>query len=381
MSTRRSVSPLNTTILAIVGARPQFIKLAPVAKALKQQKLKLVIAHTGQHHDYSMSAIFFRQLGLPACKYHLGIQGGSHGQQTGRMLEKIEEVIREVQPRMLLVFGDTNSTIAGALAAAKMHIPIAHVEAGMRSFNWEMPEEINRLVTDHLATLHFCATPTAAKNLHREGVKKNVLITGDVMADLLFSSLRTLRVSPLEKKLHLKKKKYILLTLHRPSNSDSTDHLHNLISIISQIHETVVFPIHPRTRLALDSAGLLPTLQKMTHLRMIDPVGYFDMVWLERHARAIITDSGGVQKEAYLVQVPCITLRDETEWVETVAQGWNTLTGMNAEAILLALHGTRPKKQSEKLFGDGKASQHIAKSIRQWIVHRQRLQSSLPVKL
>ena len=364
MSSKKS----TFTVLAVIGARPQFIKMAPVAKALSKAGINVVMVHTGQHHDYQMSAVFFRQLGLPRCKYHLGIHGGSHGVQTGRMLERLEEVFMKERPNLVMVFGDTNSTLAGALAAAKLHLPIAHIEAGMRSFNWEMPEEVNRLVTDHLATLHFCATKTAVDNLKREGVTSNIWMTGDVMADLLLSSVRSLPVPKLQKKLSLRPKNYILLTLHRASNADSTTHLRSLVNLLGRVEERVVFPLHPRTKESLNRAGLLSALQKMAHLRMIEPVGYFEMLWLERNARMIMTDSGGVQKEAYLLGIPCVTLRAETEWVETVKQGWNTITGMDVELVLKALDQARPKRAPKPIFGQGKASQAIASALTTWFL-------------
>ncbi len=367
-------------VLAVIGARPQFIKLAPVAKALAKENINVKIVHTGQHHDYRMSAVFFKQLGLPRVHYHLGIHGGSHGVQTGRMLEKLEEVLLLERPQKVLVFGDTNSTIAGALAAAKMHVPIAHIEAGMRSYNWEMPEEVNRLVTDHLATLHFAATFTAVENLKREGIVANVWMFGDVMADLLLSSIKSLPVSKLKKKFSLTPKKYLLMTLHRASNADSPTRLKALVNLLGQITEKVIFPIHPRTKESLQKAGLLPALQKMRHVRMIDPVGYFDMIWLVRNARAVMTDSGGVQKEAYLLSVPCITLREETEWVETVKQGWNTLTGMHPEKVLAALKKPQPKKKPKPLFGDGKASVYIARAMATWLKNPNRTQRSIHPK-
>lgn len=358
--------PSSHHVLAVIGARPQFIKLAPVAVALRRQRVSLKVVHTGQHYDNGMSTVFFRQLGLPKPHYHLGISGGSHGVQTGRMLEKIEAVIEREAPGLVLVFGDTNSTLSGALAAGKMKVPIAHIEAGMRSFNWEMPEEVNRMVTDHLATLHYCATKSAVQNLHHEGVTKNVFYTGDVMADLLRSSSRQQTISKLGRRLKLRAKQFLLVTVHRPSNADSLAALNTLLSALNQLTDRVVFPVHPRTKHNLVKWKLWSVLAAMKHVHVIDPVGYFDMIWLERNARAIVTDSGGMQKEAYLVGTPCVTLRDETEWVETVRSGWNTLTGMNVDQIIRALQKARPRRHP-LLYGDGHASDLVARSIKKFL--------------
>lgn len=319
-------------IVTIIGARPQFIKAAAVSRAIAAHNrvtpisscVNEVIVHTGQHYDEGMSAIFFRELEIPEPAYNLGIGSGPHGQQTGNMLSAIEKVLLAEQPDWVLVYGDTNSTLAGALAAAKLHIPIAHVEAGLRSYNRRMPEEINRIVADQLSTLLLCPSQIAVHNLELEGIKKGVVITGDVMADSLHFSATTVTAhSDILNRLELQPQAYLLATVHRAENTDGSRRLGNILSGFAALNETVIFPVHPRTRKFLNENDYrIPE-----NVRLIDPVGYFDIIALEKSARMLLTDSGGMQKEAYWLKVPCITLRDETEWVETVETGWNVLTG------------------------------------------------------
>lgn len=312
-------------IITIIGARPQFIKAAPVSKVLRESGHQEYLVHTGQHYDTNMSQVFFDELQIPEPDVNLGVGSGSHGWQTGQMLMALERVIQEVKPDWVLVYGDTNSTLAGALAAVKLHILIAHVEAGLRSFNREMPEEINRVLTDHCSDLLFCPTQTAVDNLAKEGITKGVHLVGDTMYDAViqFSEIARSRSTILEK-LGLGPKEYLLATIHRPYNTDNPENLHSILSAFTEIDEPIIFPVHPRTRQCLSDLKLKTDNLK---LRLLEPVGYLDMLVLEKNAKAILTDSGGMQKEAYFLRVPCITLRTETEWVETVEAGWNVAVG------------------------------------------------------
>ncbi|MGC9436309.1 MAG: non-hydrolyzing UDP-N-acetylglucosamine 2-epimerase [Methanomicrobiales archaeon] len=349
-------------IATIVGARPQFIKCAPVSRALRRDHEEILV-HTGQHYDANMSDVFFQDLHIPAPDYHLGIGSGPHGAQTGRMLIAIEEVLLAEAPDLVLVYGDTNSTLAGALAAAKRHIPVAHVEAGLRSFDRTMPEEINRVLTDHLADLLFCPTATAVGHLQNEGITRGVHLVGDVMVDALqFNRDIAEEHSTILEDLGLVERSYCVATVHRPSNTDDPDHLTGIIEAFTAIGEPIVFPAHPRTRKCLDHYGLLPRLPDT--IQLVDPLPYLDMLRLMAHARAILTDSGGIQKEAYILQVPCITLRENTEWVETVEDGWNVLVGADCDRIIAKTQrsGSRIRKHSAR-FGDGHAAERIAAII------------------
>lgn len=341
-------------IVSIVGARPQFIKATAVSRAIREAHTE-VLVHTGQHYDDNMSAVFFAELEIPQPDYHLGIGSGAHGAQTGAMLGKIEQVLLSEKPDWVLVYGDTNSTLAGALAAAKLHLPVAHVEAGLRSFNRAMPEEINRVVADHLSHLLLCPSQTAVDNLKAEGITQGVHLVGDVMADTLGAAAERARQgSIILERLQLAEKKFLLATVHRAENTDDPARLTHLLAAFAQIAEPIVFPVHPRTRKALARLGNPEAA--CPNLVLIEPVGYLDMVRLEQAARMILTDSGGIQKEAYWLGVPCVTLRPETEWVETVQLGWNQLTGTATERIVQAAQSFVPPADHPPLYGDGHAA-------------------------
>ena len=349
-------------IVSVVGARPQFIKCAPVSRAVRKHAEEIII-HTGQHYDINLSKSFFDDLHIPNPDYNLGVGSGTHGYQTGAMLKGIEDILFTVHPDIVLVYGDTNSTLAGALAAAKLHIPLAHVEAGLRSYNKAMPEEINRVLTDHCSNLLFCPTETAVFNLKRENICKGVHLVGDVMYDALLYNSELAQQSPILEKLHLEPNMYILATLHRASNTDNSDALKRIITGLSQVDNTVVFPVHPRTQKALKTFGISPG----KNILLTEPVGYLDFLKLESEAAAIVTDSGGIQKEAYILRIPCITVRNETEWVETVEDGWNTLVGTDTDLIIKNVQEFRPDKGQRQLFGDGTASHKIVRILKEYI--------------
>jgi UDP-GlcNAc3NAcA epimerase len=352
-------------ILTVVGARPQFIKAAPVCMALREAGHREFLVHTGQHYDYGMSQIFFEELGIPQPDMNLEIGSGAHGWQTGQMLIRLEEVLLAQRPDWVLVYGDTNSTLAGALAAVKLRIPVAHIEAGLRSHNREMPEEHNRVLTDHIADLLLCPTQVAVDNLARENITSGVHLVGDTMYDsvLQFAALARQRSTILDD-LGLTPKGYLLATIHRPYNTDVPENLSAILSAFGEIEEPVIFPVHPRTRAKMASLGL-DTNTPSHNPRFIDPLGYLDMLALQQEARLLLTDSGGMQKEAYWLGVPCITLRPETEWVETVAAGWNLLVGPDPERILDAVRSLAAPAKRPALYGDGRAAQRIIEVIEQ----------------
>jgi UDP-N-acetylglucosamine 2-epimerase len=370
-------------LISIVGVRPQFVKAAMICAAIaghnqkqtRENRIRHLLLNTGQHYDYEMAAVFFQQLPLPAPDFNLGTGSASHGAQTASMLKGIEKVLLKEKPDGVIVYGDTNSTLAGALAAVKLHILTAHVEAGLRSFNRRMPEEINRIAADHVSDLLFCPTRAAIKMLDREGIRQNVYFTGDVMLDAVaaFASvaagrsviLNTLGVSP---------RKFNLVTIHRAENTDSLDRMRDLVEMLCRLQHTTVFSLHPRLRHKLDHE---PEYQKMNkalkaaaHLKIVAPLSYLDMIHLESNARIIMTDSGGVQKEAYFVGTPCLTLRDETEWTETLKDGWNRIAGTSPEKILPLVKnlwvkgGAKPPvKPDLSAFGNGKAADNIVKIL------------------
>jgi UDP-N-acetylglucosamine 2-epimerase len=345
-------------IATIVGNRPQFIKAAAVSRVLRAEHEE-VLVHTGQHYDDELSAIFFEELGIPEPEIQLGGFTGSNTAQTGRMLRALAEVLLEAQPDLVLVYGDTNSTLAGGIAAAQMNIPLAHIEAGMRTFD-RMPEELNRVLTDHSSDLLLCSTPQAVENLRREGIEVGVHLVGDVMADvsLTFAPIAERR-STLLRDLNLEPGGFVLSTAHRAGNVDDPDNLERLVRIFESVPEPLVLALHPRTRARLEAAGKLERVVAAPNIVVTPPLGYIEFVALGLNARRILTDSGGVQKEAYVLGTPCVTLRERTEWVETVETGWNTLVGLDLDAALKALEAEPPPGPRPDLYGNGEAADRI----------------------
>ncbi|MBN1943226.1 MAG: UDP-N-acetylglucosamine 2-epimerase (non-hydrolyzing) [Phycisphaerae bacterium] len=360
-------------IITVIGARPQFVKAAAVSRAIAEfnqsgrgPTITERIVHTGQHYDDNMSKVFFDELHIPRPAINLEVGSGLQGRQTGAMLGRIEDVLLAESPDGVLIYGDTNSTLAGALAAVKLHVPVAHVEAGLRSFNRRMPEEINRIVADSVSTLLLCPTATAVENLHREGVTRGVHLVGDVMYDSVrFNTRLAEKTSNVLVRLELETKSFYLATIHRAENTDDPRRLKGILEAFSRIDRPIVLPLHPRTRKTL-GAGLEHLAGRV---RVIDPVPYLDMLMLEKHARMILTDSGGVQKEAYWFSVPCVTLRDETEWVELVQAGCNRVVGAETETVLQAVHdfesagAALPPNRPANLYGDGEAAGKIVECL------------------
>jgi UDP-GlcNAc3NAcA epimerase len=358
-------------ILTIVGARPQFVKAAVLSREIRRRGWRETLVHTGQHYDEQMSGVFFEELGIPSPDLNLAIGSGGHGEQTGRMLAAIERVLLETKPDWVVVFGDTNSTLAGALAAAKLQLPVAHVEAGLRSFNRTMPEEINRVLVDHLAELLLAPTKSAVDNLRHEGIDAaKISLAGDVMCDATrYYRDRASQQSKVLDRESLASKSFILATIHRAENTDHRSRLQAIVSGLVRVAKLwpVVWPMHPRTAAALKRFELWPAASE--NLRIIEPVGYLDMTMLETHARRVVTDSGGVQKEAYFCHTPCVTLRDETEWVELVEAGWNQLLSPAAEEfssrLAAAVRESPPAEAGNQLYGDGNACQQICDRLQQ----------------
>ena len=356
-------------IATIVGARPNFIKAGVVSRALqKTGKFDELIIHTGQHYDKNMSDVFFKELDMPAPKFNLCVGSCRHGQQTGRMLEAIERVLLRERPDWCIVYGDTNSTLAGALAAVKLHLPIAHIEAGLRSFDRRIPEEINRILTDHSSDLLFAPTKGAWQNLEREGIPRSQIhFVGDVMYDAaVYYGRRAEEQSRLIQRLGLSSKQYILATVHRAENTDDTGRLHVIVQGLAAVAKEfpIVLPIHPRTRKALVKSNTLRDISR--YIRFIEPLGYLDMLMLEKHAKVIATDSGGVQKEAFFHRVPCVTFRGSTEWVELLELGWNLLiTPLNVATLESGLRAALQSSPDckDNPYGDGRAAEHIAEIL------------------
>lgn len=370
-------------ILSVVGARPQFVKAAMLCLGVERHnrrastgsRIDHILVHTGQHYDANLSGIFFEQLPLPEPQHWLGVGSGSHGVQTGAILERLEKVLLEERPVAVVVYGDTNSTLAGALAAAKLQVPVAHIEAGLRSFNRAMPEEINRIATDHVSDLLLCPTRTAVRNLKHEGITSGVHLSGDLMLDAVRHFRPLSRRRTLLNQLGLTSKQYALVTIHRAENTNSFEQLQFIVSVLSELGIPAVFPMHPRLRdhLAANAqfSALDARLRAAKQLRIIPPVSYLDMLQLEDQSRLVLTDSGGVQKEAYFLSVPCVTLRGETEWLETLRGGWNRLSPGNPAKTLATVHklwannGVRPRRPPELAkFGGGRAVAHTLAALR-----------------
>lgn len=358
-------------LITIIGARPQFIKAAPFSEVFRKDNQEILV-HTGQHYDENMSDVFFKDLGIPKPNYNLGVGSGSHGKQTGKMLEGIEKIILKEKPDGMLVYGDTNSTLAGALAASKLHIPVYHIEAGLRSYNKLMPEEQNRILTDHISNLLLCPTQTAVENLKKEGITSEVINTGDIMYDTV------LRNFDISKKKYgegawyiklkedngeipiLKEKRYYLATVHRAENTDNRDKLIKIFTAFEKLDKPVLLPLHPRTKKMIEELDM-----KFQNIVIVKPVGYLMMLYLTANAYMVVTDSGGLQKEAYFLKTPCTTLRDQTEWVETLENKWNVLSSIDVDTILntVTRELTCLQHLQPQLFGDGRAAEKICEAI------------------
>ena len=349
-------------VLTVIGNRPQFIKAAAVSPRLRERHEEVLI-HTGQHFDDELSGVFFAELGLPAPDRQLGIALGSNTSQTARMLSALEPVVRETSPDAVLVYGDTNSTLAGAVAGAQAGVPVAHVEAGMRSFNRSMPEELNRVLADHASSLLLCSSEVAVANLQRESVSGTVELVGDVMVDVaLATQPRARERTDVVEALGVLPGEYVLATAHRAGNVDDPARLALLVDLMADVPYPVVLALHPRTRSRLVSTGLLDRLERSERIVLTPPLGYFELTALLCHARAVLTDSGGLQKEAYLAGVPCVTLRPETEWTETVDVGWNAVVDLDAGAALRALE-REPPRERPPLYGDGRAGERVVSAL------------------
>ncbi len=348
-------------ILSIIGARPQFVKAAVVSKALNKLNLQETIVHTGQHYDDKMSTVFWDELNIPAYATNLGAGSGLQGAQTAFMIEKLESYISGLQdfPRCMLLYGDTNSTLAGSIVASKMNIPIIHVEAGLRSFNRQMPEEINRIVTDHLSSILFCSSDSSSLRLQKEGIEKGVYVTGDVMYDAIkmFTNIADQKVR-LEDVHPFEKGNYSLLTLHRPSNTENPKNLVSILNALKEINQNILWPVHPRLKSKIES------LELPSNIMMVEPLSYFQMLKSLSNCNKVFTDSGGLQKEAYWLKKPCITLRTETEWIETLHNSWNILTGPDFDAIVNAANSSLDYDSWKELYGNGNAADLIAQIIK-----------------
>ncbi len=353
-------------VLTVIGARPQFIKAAPVSRALRK-RCKEIVVHTGQHYDDALSGIFFRELRMAEPDYNLNVGSASHAVQTAHILEKIEKILSSEKPDLVLLYGDTNSTLAGSVAAAKLKIPFAHIEAGMRGFDRTIPEEVNRIVTDHLANIHFCATETAVKNLKNEGVTENVFFVGDVMCEALMENSEMIREKSGETLKRLgAKKPYILATIHRQKSTDREENLRAIVEAFKEIAshgKTIVFPVHPRTDKMLKKFGLLDSLSSEKNITLIPPVGYLDSLTLTMNSDGVITDSGGILKEAYMLGKPLGTAKTSTEWIETVNVGWNVLVGTDRKKIVDRVMTMKPLSEHPEIFKYDGASEAIAEKI------------------
>lgn len=349
-------------IVSIIGARPQFIKCAALTRELRKDHNE-VIVHTGQHYDANLSDIFFDELKIPQPDYNLGIGSGTHGYQVGRMLMAIEDVLMKEKPEMTLVYGDTNSTLAGAIVASRLHISLGHVEAGLRCLDKGMPEETNRILADHCSDILFCPTKISVNNLWNENIRKRVYQTGDVMVDILLKNIQIAEKSDILEAVDLKSKQYIVVTIHREGNTNTKKKLQNIVDALCEIDQTTVFPMHPRTIKALHEFGLYDRLKENNRIKILTPLSYLDFHKLMNHAKIIITDSGGVQKEAYVLKVPCITLLETTPWEETIEDGWNVLVGTDTEKILDMVKNFKPRGKQTEDFGKGRACKNIINAL------------------
>jgi len=354
-------------VLSVVGNRPQYIKAAVVSRAVRAVAHE-VLLDTGQHYDHELAGIFYDELALPRPDIALGVGSDSHARQTAAMLTGIAAAVDELRPAVVLVYGDTNSTLAGALAAAKLQVPVAHVEAGLRSYDRAMPEELNRVLTDHLAALLFCPTETAVANLAREGIEAGVVQTGDVMYDLALATLSEEREREVLERRRLEPRRYVLATVHRPATADDPARLAAVLDALGDAAETVVFPVHPRTAASIERFGLAARVAG--NIELVAPVGYAESLALAKNARVVATDSGGLQKEAYFFAVPCVTLRDTSEWVETVESGWNVLAGTDRAAIAAALAQPPIGKLHPDSYGRGDAAQRVAAALNSYLEGR-----------
>jgi UDP-N-acetylglucosamine 2-epimerase len=354
-------------VVSLIGNRPQFVKAAAVSRRLRARHDE-VLVHSGQHYDDELSAVFFRELELPAPDRQLGVGSASNVEQVSRIMHAFEPVLHDVEPDIALVYGDTNTTLAGALACAHLGMPIAHVEAGMRSFDWAMPEERNRVLSDHVSDLCLCSTSVAVQNLEREALGTRARLVGDVMADVSAAMAPVAeRTSDALDRLGVTPGRYLLMTVHRAGNVDREEALRQLVELLRELPQACVFPVHPRTRAALERLGVLDQLQAPEHLRLVPPLGYLDFMKLLTHAAAVLTDSGGVQKEAYLARVPCLTLRDTTEWTETVELGWNRLVGLDPPTVLEALAAISRPDAHPDLYGGGRAGEAIVAELERFV--------------
>jgi UDP-GlcNAc3NAcA epimerase len=345
-------------VMTIAGTRPQLVKVAAVSRVLRES-FEEVLVNTGQHYDYQMAGVFFDELKIPKPDYDLGIGSDTHGRQTGKMLIAVEEVVEREKPDVILVYGDTNSTLAGAIVASKLHIPLVHIEAGLRSYNKKMPEEINRIMTDHVATLLFAPSDLAVENLAQEGIQEGVHQVGDVMYDAVLYNMEIAEQAHSLGKFNLTSGQYILSTIHRAENTDNRERLEAILKAFKALDEKVVLPLHPRTKIKIEVFGLNSILENAPKIEIIEPLSYLEMLLLEKHAKAIVTDSGGVQKEAYFAKVPCVTLRDQTEWTETIEAGWNQLVNPLTDNLPEILANVESGKPIENLYGDGEAAKKI----------------------
>jgi UDP-N-acetylglucosamine 2-epimerase len=352
-------------VLTIAGTRPQLVKIGAVSRVLREYFTE-VLVNTGQHYDYKMAGVFFDELKIPKPDYDLGIGSDTHGRQTGRMMIAVEEVVEKEKPDIILVYGDTNSTLAGATVASKLHIPIVHIEAGLRSYDKEMPEEINRILTDHISTLLFAPTDNAVENLKTEGITAGVYQVGDVMYDAVKFNIGLAEERHSLKGFGLEEKNYILGTIHRADNTDNPEKLKAILDAFSEVKETVYLPLHPRTKKMIEENGFNSILENAKNIRVVEPISYLEMLFLEKNAKIIVTDSGGVQKEAYFAKVPCLTLRDQTEWIETVEAGWNKLVNPLTDNLTEKLLHLELGKPVEDLYGDGEAAKKIVATMKKY---------------